>query len=156
MMTLPCVVRVRILAFGFNVLNVAARTHLSVCCHHYAALHTVSCVLTLHLVSYNLFPTITCAVCVCVCVIVLAGLRNIFNFTIASCQCFSCCLSSHHSDESTSIEDVEIRDMKERLTFHFMNPFQKWRYPKNRRFPWKLLIQLVSILLVTSQVSEDW
>jgi len=40
----------------------------------------------------------------------------------------------------------------ERLKFHFMNPFQKWSYAKRRRFPWKLLVQIVSIFLVTLQV----
>ena len=45
-----------------------------------------------------------------------------------------------------------MADLKERLNFHFMNPFQKWRYPKRRRFPWKLLVQLASIILVTMQL----
>ena len=45
-----------------------------------------------------------------------------------------------------------MAEIKEKLKFHFMNPFQKWRYPKRRRFPWKLLVQLASIILVTAQV----
>ena len=52
-----------------------------------------------------------------------------------------------------SVEDLEIAVMKEKLNFHFMNPFQKWKYPRKRRFPWKLLVQLCSIILVTTQVS---
>ena len=47
----------------------------------------------------------------------------------------------------------EIQAMKEELNFHFMNPFQKWKNPNRRRFPWKLVIQLISIILVTIQVS---
>lgn len=45
--------------------------------------------------------------------------------------------------------------MKERLKFHFMNPFEKWRYPERRRFPWKLLVQIASIILVTAQVGKS-
>ena len=33
-----------------------------------------------------------------------------------------------------------------------MNPFQKWKYASRRRFPWKLVVQLLSIALVTWQV----
>lgn len=44
------------------------------------------------------------------------------------------------------------RNMRLRLKFHFMNPFQKWRYSKRRRFPFKLVLQLLAIILVTAQV----
>ena len=88
------------------------------------------------------------------------GFKTLFNLTIASCECFTCWFSrkSRRSDisqleDSGSGEDFETRCMKEELTFHFMNPFQKWRYSKKRRFPWKLLVQLISIVLVTTQVS---
>ena len=46
----------------------------------------------------------------------------------------------------------EERKMRLRLKFHFMNPFQKWKYNKRRRFPFKLGFQLVAIILVTAQV----
>ena len=51
--------------------------------------------------------------------------------------------------------------MKERLKFHFMDPFQKWDYQLRKRFPWKLIVQLTSIILVTAQVlmgeeRKDW
>lgn len=56
------------------------------------------------------------------------------------------------AEGSESTEDMETAVMKERLNFHFMNPFQKWKNSKKRRFPWKLLVQLISIILVTTQV----
>lgn len=46
----------------------------------------------------------------------------------------------------------EERKMRFRLKFHFMNPFQKWKYSKRRRFPFKLSFQLIAIFLVTAQV----
>ena len=58
-------------------------------------------------------------------------------------------------ESSVSIEDMEISEMREKLNFHFMNPFQKWRYEPRRRFPWKLIVQLFSMILVTLQVSVD-
>ena len=55
-------------------------------------------------------------------------------------------------ESTTSVEDMEITEMKESLQFHFMNPFQKWRFAKRRRFPWKLFVQLLNTALVTVQV----
>jgi len=40
--------------------------------------------------------------------------------------------------------------MRRRLKFHFMNPYQKWR--ARRMFPWKLLLQVVKVVLVTIQL----
>ena len=34
-----------------------------------------------------------------------------------------------------------------------MNPFEKWH--ARRRFPWKLLIQVIKIIVVTTQVIDD-
>ena len=48
----------------------------------------------------------------------------------------------------------EIEQIKQELKFHFMNPFEKWKYPSRRRFPWKLIVQLLLILLVTTQVRQ--
>ena len=42
--------------------------------------------------------------------------------------------------------------MKSQLKFHFMNPFEKWKYNKRRRFPWKLIVQMIVIILATIQV----
>ena len=94
----------------------------------------------------------------CAHVVIFLGLKHLFNFTVASCECFTCCCKKHYDDvgDTDSIEDEDIRNIKEKLRFHFMNPFEKWKYPRKRRFPWKLLIQLISIFLVTVQVSEIW
>lgn len=45
--------------------------------------------------------------------------------------------------------DMEDR-MRRRLKFFFMDPIEKWKAKK--RTPWKLLIQIVKIILVTVQV----
>ena len=42
--------------------------------------------------------------------------------------------------------------MKRKIKFHLMNPFQKWSYAPKRRFPWKLLLQVVNMILVVVQV----
>ena len=91
-------------------------------------------------------------------------LRNLFNFTIASCLYFMCCLKLKQraqklTGDETDSEHVVLLDqeearIKERLRFHFMNPFQKWRYPARRRFPWKFILQILSTILVTFQVSN--
>eukprot|EP00731_Ephydatia_muelleri_P004621 Em0002g797a len=48
--------------------------------------------------------------------------------------------------------DPQVDQMKQRLKFHFMNPFQKWSYAPKRRFPWKMLLQIVNMILVVVQV----
>jgi len=55
-------------------------------------------------------------------------------------------------DNESNMEDTEITTMTKRLKFNFMNPFQKWSYAKRRRFPWKLLVQIISIFLITLQL----
>ena len=90
--------------------------------------------------------------------------RNLYNFTIASCLYFLCCLklkkraaklTGEETDgEAEALINPEEARIKERLRFHFMNPFQKWKYPARRRFPWKFILQILSTILVTVQVSE--
>ncbi|XP_076066914.1 mucolipin-3-like isoform X3 [Oratosquilla oratoria] len=41
--------------------------------------------------------------------------------------------------------------MRRRLKFFFMNPYEKWH--ARRRFPWKLLLQIIKIVIVTLQLS---
>ena len=48
--------------------------------------------------------------------------------------------------------DPQVDQMKQRLKFHFMNPFQKWSYAPKQRFPWKMLLQIVNMILVVVQV----
>ena len=40
--------------------------------------------------------------------------------------------------------------MKTKIKYHYMNPIQKFR--ARRRKPWKLVVQIVKVLLVTIQV----
>ena len=83
----------------------------------------------------------------------------LYNFTIESC--INPCKKPKPAAEeeppgsptSTMDElDIEIMKMKAVLKFHFMNPFEKWKYASKRRFPWKFVLQLASIILVTAQV----
>jgi len=51
-----------------------------------------------------------------------------------------------YSDEYVLLE----RKMRNRLSFFFMNPIEKWK--TRRRFPYKFVIQIIKIILVTLQV----
>lgn len=42
--------------------------------------------------------------------------------------------------------------MRNRLSFFFMNPIEKWK--TRRRFPYKFVIQIIKIILVTLQVNH--
>ena len=44
--------------------------------------------------------------------------------------------------------------MKTKIRYHYMNPFQKFR--ARRRKPWKLVVQIVKIFLVTLQVRINY
>ncbi|XP_064385515.1 mucolipin-3-like [Halichondria panicea] len=79
--------------------------------------------------------------------------ENMFNFTLGAC--LNCCVGSKGEDEppSPSLEDLDIKDIKTKLKFYFLNPFEKWKFRDKRRFPWKLIMQVASIILVTWQVA---
>jgi mucolipin 3 len=78
---------------------------------------------------------------------------HFFNFTFRSCMYITCQQKEMHPrGSSANVEDMEVEQMKTSLQFHFMNPFQKWRNAKRRRFPWKLFVQLLNIILVTLQL----
>ncbi|VVC30121.1 Hypothetical protein CINCED_3A015196 [Cinara cedri] len=55
--------------------------------------------------------------------------------------------SHPYSDEYVQLE----RKMRNRLTFFFMNPIEKWK--TRRRFPYKFLVQIIKIILVTLQLT---
>lgn len=62
--------------------------------------------------------------------------------------------SIHNESSSESMETVKVTDvnrMRRKLRFFFMNPIEKWQ--ARRRFPYKFLLQVFKILLVTTQVS---
>lgn len=46
--------------------------------------------------------------------------------------------------------DQEVERMQRRLRFFFMNPIEKWQ--AKQRFPFKFLIQVIKIVLVTTQL----
>ena len=55
-------------------------------------------------------------------------------------------------EEMDALRSREENIVREKLKFHFMNPFQKWKYRKKRRFPIKLVLQLMAVAMVTAQV----
>ncbi len=76
----------------------------------------------------------------------------LYNLTFGAC--FNCNLGRQHKQLSSSQDDMDVRNMKEKLQYHFMNPFEKWNHSTKKQFPWKLVVQLLSIILVTIQVSS--
>ncbi len=77
----------------------------------------------------------------------------LYNLTLGAC--FDCNLGRQHKQLSSSQDDdMDARNMKKTLQYHFMNPFEKWNHPTKKQFPWKLVVQLLSIILVTTQVSS--
>lgn len=46
--------------------------------------------------------------------------------------------------------DLKEKALKEDLKFYFMNPCEKYR--ARRQIPWKLALQILKILMVTTQV----
>ncbi|XP_068230064.1 mucolipin-3-like isoform X2 [Palaemon carinicauda] len=44
----------------------------------------------------------------------------------------------------------EARMLRKELRYFFMNPIQKWDF--RRRFPWKLLVQILKLILVTAEL----
>lgn len=48
--------------------------------------------------------------------------------------------------------DLDLKEtaLKEDLMFYFMNPCEKYR--ARRQIPWKLALQILKILMVTTQV----
>jgi len=61
--------------------------------------------------------------------------------------------SSNHNHESILLPNQQLlnkEQLQRKLRFYFMSPIDKWRIKK--RFPLKLLFQLVKIVLVTMQI----
>jgi mucolipin len=61
----------------------------------------------------------------------------------------SASLSSVYSGRLSDI-DISEEKMRRKLRFFFMNPIEKWR--AKRRFPYKFVVQVIKIILVTVQV----
>ncbi|XP_021924112.1 mucolipin-3-like isoform X2 [Zootermopsis nevadensis] len=56
------------------------------------------------------------------------------------------------SDCSCRLSDIDISEekMRRKLRFFFMNPIEKWQ--AKRRFPYKFIVQVIKIILVTVQL----
>lgn len=53
-------------------------------------------------------------------------------------------------DEDSRTFSVDEKRLQKKLRYFFMNPCQKWQ--EKRKFPGKLVLQLIKIILVTVQV----
>lgn len=63
-------------------------------------------------------------------------------------------LIDEERDHPYSDEYVELeKKMRNRLSFYFMNPIEKWK--TRRRFPYKFVVQIIKIILVTLQVMDE-
>lgn len=51
-----------------------------------------------------------------------------------------------------SLETKAVGDLRRRLKYYFMNPCEK--YQARRRKPWKLMLQILKIALITAQVGS--
>lgn len=58
--------------------------------------------------------------------------------------------SSAYGNGNTTPSNASIERMRTRLQFYNMNPLEKWETKK--KFPYKLLIQVIKIIFVTLQV----
>jgi len=107
---------------------------------------------------------------------ILTGLRM---YTIGSCNYSSChrCAKSSEGDIQLMALTTKLnvqpnlrsdqeeeewkrracradREMKERLRYHFKSHIEKWTDEDRRRFPWKLVLHLLLLAIVTTQVSK--
>lgn len=51
------------------------------------------------------------------------------------------------------LETKAVGDLRRRLKYYFMNPCEK--YQARRRKPWKLMLQILKIALITAQVGSS-
>ncbi|KAL5506143.1 hypothetical protein EMCRGX_G007720 [Ephydatia muelleri] len=95
---------------------------------------------------------------------VRTGCSVLYTHTLSACA-YNCCRKcvrrkeeeerGEEEEERGGVEedvDTQVMLMKRRIRFHFMNPFEKWAYRGRRRFPWKLLLQLLNVVLVVTQL----
>lgn len=62
------------------------------------------------------------------------------------------CAFTHHSEcrQNLSLSPITEEKMRRKLQFFFMNPIEKWQ--ARRRYPYKFVVQLIKIVLVTLQL----
>lgn len=61
--------------------------------------------------------------------------------------------SIYDSTEFSGSQRNRVEVMRKRLKSHFMTPYQKYKH--RGRKPWKLLFQLLKLIMVTVQVSKQ-
>jgi len=57
-----------------------------------------------------------------------------------------------HKEPECNIHLAEV-EMKEKLHQHFKSHIGKWKSKNRRRFPWKVILHVILLILVTTQVS---
>lgn len=62
--------------------------------------------------------------------------------------------SIYDSTEFSGSERNRREVMRKRLNSHFMTPYQKYKH--RGRKPWKLLLQLLKLIMVTVQVNKEF
>ncbi|KAK7078325.1 Mucolipin-2 [Halocaridina rubra] len=58
--------------------------------------------------------------------------------------------SYFQNSHTARLNSITANRMRRRLKFFFMNPMEKWH--ARRRFPWKLLLQIVKVIVITAQL----
>uniref|UniRef100_A0A8C3NGC4 Mucolipin TRP cation channel 2 n=5 Tax=Passeriformes TaxID=9126 RepID=A0A8C3NGC4_GEOPR len=79
----------------------------------------------------------------------MSALLCFFNWNFSSCGAAG---SSKPNVNMMAQSDLDLKEMalKEDLKFYFMNPCEKYR--ARRQIPWKLALQILKILMVTTQL----
>ena len=63
-------------------------------------------------------------------------------------------LCEDHESEWRRKRSQADNEMKTKLRYHFRSHIGKWKDKTRRRFPWKLILHILLLVLVTTQVSR--
>jgi hypothetical protein len=80
-------------------------------------------------------------------------LHDVHTLNVLEIEAMNLQMGSHRTPLSTNPEcpiDPAEERMRRKLRFFFMNPIEKWQ--AKRRFPYKFIVQVIKIVLVTAQV----
>ena len=70
---------------------------------------------------------------------------------VTFCNDFETDVCWNHTLSLRKEEYTGLTDMQEKLEYHFMGPFDKWK--KKKQISGKLLLHVLSIILITTQVN---
>ena len=104
---------------------------------------------------------------------VLSGLFScLYAYTFGSCWYFKnadreeielkpMTSSDQINDNGSNLGEGRGREradcrMKKRIQYHFMDHIRRWMDPDQRRFPWKVILHLLLVVLVTTQVTYTY